>query len=137
MRHRRISLRYTEVVGGLSAALEAEMWGLLRPQPLASPLFRPPADVIETAAAYIVTIELPGVSEDEMEIFVHPDALVVSGRRHCLDFEDAHYHAAEIRYGPFRFDMALPRDADAERVDASFDRGLLRLVIPKRAGGVL
>lgn len=135
MRHRRISFRYTEVVGGLSAALETEMWALVRAQPLASPLFRPPADVVETGAAYIVTIEVPGVSEDEVEIFVHPDALVVSGRRRCRDVEDAHYHVAEIRYGPFRFDMALPRDADAERIDAATDRGQLRLVIPKRPGG--
>jgi len=137
VRHRRISFRYTEVAGGLSGALEAEMWGLLRRQPVASPLFRPPADVVETAAAYVVTIEVPGVAEDEMEIFIHPDALVVSGRRRCADLEDAHYHVAEIRYGPFRFDMALPDDADAERVDAATDRGLLRLVIPKRAGGAV
>ena len=137
MRHRRISFRYTEVVGGLSAALETEMWALVRAQPLASPMFRPPADVIETPAVYVVTIEVPGVDEDEVEIFIHPDALVVSGRRRCRDFEDAHYHVAEIRYGPFRFDMALPADADAERIDAATDRGLLSLVIPKRPGGVV
>ena len=135
MRSRKVSFRYTEVVGGLSGALETEIWGLLRLQPLASPMFRPPADVIETATAYYVTIELPGVADDEMEIFVHPDALVVSGRRRCRDMKDAHYHAAEIRYGPFRFDMALPFDADADRVEAATDRGLVRLVVPKRSGG--
>lgn len=135
MRHRKISYRYTEVVGGLSGAIEAEIWRHLRPQALASPLFRPPADVVETPESYVVTIEIPGVAEDDVDVFVHPDALVVSGRRHACEIADAHYLAAEIRHGPFRFDMAMPPDADAERVDGSYDRGLLRLVLPKLRGG--
>jgi HSP20 family protein len=135
VRHRKINYRYTEVVGGLSGAIEAEMWRHLRPQALASPLFRPPADVVETPSSYVVTIELPGVADEDVDIFVHPDALVVSGRRRPCELEDAHYLAAEIRHGPFRFDMAMPPDADAERVEANCDRGLLRVVLPKRAGG--
>jgi HSP20 family protein len=137
MRPRRVTLRYTEVFGGLCGALEAEMWELVRPRPVAPPVFRPRADVTESKTAYAVTIEVPGVSDDDIQVFVHPDALVVSGRRECPDAEDAHWHAAEIRWGPFRFEMALPDDADAERVEVSADRGLLRVVIPKRPGGVV
>jgi HSP20 family protein len=111
------------------------MWALLRPQPMSSAHFRPPADVVESATAYHVTVEIPGVGDDEMEVFVHPDALVVSGRRRCPGVEGAQYHAAEIRYGPFRFDMALPANADAEALDAVTDRGLLRLTIPKKRSG--
>jgi HSP20 family protein len=136
VRYRKITYRYAEVVGGLSRAFEAELWGAMRPQALASPLFRPPADVIETPAAYVVVVEVPGVAEDAMEVSVHPDALVVSGHRDCLCIEGARYHAAEIRYGPFRFDMALPADADPERVDATTDRGLVRIVIGRRRGGI-
>jgi HSP20 family protein len=132
VRYRRISYRYTEVVGGLSRGFEAEVWAALRPRALASPFFRPPADVVETPTAYFVTIEVPGVSDDEMDVFVHPDALVVSGRRRCVGVEDAQFHACEIRYGPFRFDMALPPDADADRIEALTERGLLRVHIPKR-----
>jgi len=135
VRHRKISCRYSEVVGDLPHTFEAEIWAIVRPQPLASPVFRPPADVIETADAYVVVLEVPGVADDAMEIFVHPDALVVSGRREPPRIEGARYHAAEIRHGPFRFDLALPRDADPERLDASIDRGLLRIVVGKRDGG--
>lgn len=135
MRHRRISYRYTEVVGGLSGSIESEIWTQLRPRALASPLFRPPADVVETPTHYVVTIELPGVADEDVDIYVHPDALVVSGRRRPCELADAHWLAAEIRHGPFRFDMAMPPDADAERVDASYDRGLLRIVLTRRAGG--
>lgn len=135
MRYRRISYRYTEVVGGFSGALEAEMWALLRPQTVSSPYFRPAADVVETPSAFHVTIEVPGVADEDMEVFVHPDALVVTGRRNCRAVEGGHYHAAEIRYGPFRFDMAMPPGADSERLDATTDRGVLRIVLPKKSPG--
>lgn len=135
MRYRRVTYRYSAVVGGLRDALQSDAWSLVRPRPMASPFFRPPADVLETDDAYHVTLEVPGVGEEEMEVFVHPDALVVSGRRSCCAPGAAQYHVAEIRYGPFRFDMTLPADADADGVAATTDHGLLRLRVPKRSGG--
>src|SRR5262245_63972185 len=102
MRYRRVTYLYAGVVRGLREALHEDAWSLARPRPMASPFFRPPADVVETEDAYLVTLELPGVGEDDMEVFVHPDALVVSGRRRCRGRGAAQYHVAEIRYGPFR-----------------------------------
>jgi HSP20 family protein len=133
MRFRRIGYRYTEVVGGVARTLTSDTWEAVPPRTLASPFFRPPADVFETDDAHVVVLELPGVSEDEMDVFVHPDALVVSGRRRCVDVDGARWHAAEIRYGPFRFVMPLPADADPAGVDATVDRGLVRVVLRKRA----
>jgi HSP20 family protein len=132
VRRRKITYRYAEVVGGLSRAFEAEIWGAMRPRALASPLFRPSADVLETPTHYLVTLEAPGVSDDDIDVLVHPDALVVSGRRRCPSVESAHYHASEIRYGPFRYDLILPADADPDSVDSSLDRGLLKVTIGKR-----
>jgi HSP20 family protein len=135
MRYRRVTYLYAGAVPGLREALREDAWSPVRARPMASPFFRPPADVVETDDAYHVTIELPGVGEDEMEVLVHPDALVVSGRRRCRGVGGAQYHVAEIRYGPFRFDMALPGDADTSGVAATTDHGLLRLSVPKRSGG--
>ena len=131
MRYRRLTFRYTEVVGGLPRALEAEPWAMLRPRPMASPFYRPAADFIETSGAYVVVLELPGVTDDEVDVVLHPDALVVSGRRSCAPVEGAQYHRAEIRHGPFRFDLPMPSDADAARVDAYLERGVLRVTLPK------
>jgi HSP20 family protein len=133
MRFRRISCRYAEIVGEVPRAFAAEIWDVVRPRGLASPFFRPAADVVETRDAYVVTVELPGVDDDEMDLYVHPDALVVAGRRRCPGVPGARWHAAEIRYGPFRFDVPLPGDVDPESVDATTDRGLLRITFRKRA----
>src|SRR5262245_12222176 len=135
MRYRRVTYLWSAVVRGPHEVLLEDTWGLVRPRPMASPFFRPPADVVETDDSYQVTLEVPGVAEDEMDVFVHPDALVVSGRRRCRAAGASQFHVAEIRYGPFRFDMALPEDADASGIAATTDHGLLRLSVPKRSGG--
>ncbi|MGQ0592638.1 MAG: Hsp20/alpha crystallin family protein, partial [Gammaproteobacteria bacterium] len=48
--------------------------------------------------------------------------------------EGAVYHAAGIRQGPFRVELALPAPVDAERVEARYERGLLRITLQKRGG---
>jgi HSP20 family molecular chaperone IbpA len=45
------------------------------------------------------------------------------------------YHAAGIRQGPFQVEVVLPAAVDAERIEARYERGLLRVTLPKRAGG--
>ena len=137
MRYRRVSCRYAELAGEISRVFATESWEFLRPRAVASPFFRPAADFVETADSYLVIVELPGVDDDDMDIFVHPDALVVSGRRRCLDLEGARWHAAEIRYGPFRFGVALPADADPESIAASTERGILRISVGKRDRGTV
>jgi HSP20 family molecular chaperone IbpA len=42
------------------------------------------------------------------------------------------YHAAGVRQGPFRVELPLPAPVDGERVEALYDRGLLRISLPKR-----
>ena len=132
MHGRRIRRRYVEIVAGVPRVFRDETWELFRPRGLAPPYFRPAADVVETADAYVVTLELPGVDDDDVDVLVHPDALVVSGTRRACCESDARYLHAEIRYGPFRFDMPLPRDAEPESVDAAQERGLLRIVLRKQ-----
>ncbi len=132
MRFRRITCRYAEIVGGVPHVFATEHWDVVRTGGLASPFFRPAADVVELRDAYVVVLELAGVADEEMDVFVHPDALVVAGRRRCAAPDGARWHSAEIRHGPFRYDLPLPGDADPESVDASLDRGLLRITFRKR-----
>jgi len=132
MHGRRIRRRYVEVVAGVPRAFRDETWEFFQPRGLVPPYFRPAADVVETADAYVVVLELPGVDDEEMDVLVHPDALVVLGRRRACCEGDARYLRAEIRYGPFRFDMPLPEDADPASVDATQERGLLRIVLRKQ-----
>ncbi len=135
MRCRRVQFRYTALVGDLPTSVAAELQGFFSTQPIAPALWRPRADVVESASALVVTLEIAGVAEDQVEVALYADALVITGRRECAACESATWHESEIRYGPFRFEMLLPDAIDSEKAEAKFDRGLLRVVLPK-AGGV-
>jgi HSP20 family protein len=96
--------------------------------------WRPAADVAETAGAIEVTVDLAGVDEDDFEVQLFDNGLVVEGRRQLPSCgEDSVYHAAGIPQGLFRLELPLPVRIAPERVEARYERGLLRVTLPKRA----
>lgn len=134
MRYRVSTYRYTIAVGSAANWL-GELWAVDRPRPLAHARWRPDADVYETAAALEVLVDLAGVDEHELEVHLFEDALVVEGCRQLPACQEgALYHAAGIRQGPFRLALPVPVPVDAERVEARYERGVLRITLPKRGG---
>lgn len=134
MRYRRLSRRYTLFAPGedlLHTAMLrlASIGPLMRP-----PYWRPPADVYETASAIIVTVELAGVDPDALEVLLYEDALVIAGQRKAGSHAEGVYHTAELSWGPFLLDVRLPAPIDAERVEARYDAGLLRVELPRQTG---
>jgi HSP20 family protein len=92
----------------------------------------PSMDVVETPDRIVATLELPGIAPDEVEVSVEDSTLTVSGARERADeVEDERYHRVERRYGAFSRTIALPETADADRVEASFDKGVLTIEVPK------
>lgn len=134
MRYRRISYRYTEVATHHTVRLFGDPWGLLARTTVARPEWKPPADLYETADAYVVKVELAGVSEDDLDVSVYADAIVVEGDRPVGVSGDVRYHRAEIRHGPFRLEVAFPTPIDRERVSARYECGFLLLTVGKDAG---
>lgn len=94
----------------------------------------PAIDVIETEDSYLLFAELPGVEREDIQLQVKDRRLELSGRRRSLG-EDRNFLRLERSYGPFRrtFELGLP--VDAEAISAGFERGVLRVVCPKRAEG--
>jgi HSP20 family protein len=93
----------------------------------------PPLDVFETSDKLVVTVELPGIEPKAVEVSVEDSTLTVSGSREFQsETEEQNYHRIERRYGAFSRSLRLPRTADAEKVDARFDKGVLTIEIPKR-----
>jgi len=134
MRYRRLSYRYTMVVRPGQTLPLGEIWQSDRLRLLVQPRWRPDADTYETATTVEILVDLAGVEEDDLEVQLFEDALVVEGRRRLPSCQEgAVYHAAGIRQGPFRVEQALPAFVDAERVEARYERGLLRITLPKRA----
>lgn len=96
----------------------------------------PAVDVLETEDSYLLFAELPGVAREDIQLQVKDRRLELSGRRRSPG-ESQNFLRLERSYGPFRraFDLGVP--VDTEGIAAHFDRGILRVAIPKRrAGGV-
>ncbi|PYM07937.1 MAG: heat-shock protein Hsp20 [Candidatus Rokuibacteriota bacterium] len=134
MRYRRLSYRYAMVVRSGQTWPFGDMWQTDRLRLLVQGRWRPDADTYETATTFEIIVDLAGVEEDDFEVQIFEDALVVEGRRDLPSCqEEAVYHAAGIRQGPFQLELPLPAPVDPERVEARHERGLLRITLPKRA----
>jgi len=94
----------------------------------------PAVDVLETEDGYLVFAELPGVRRDDIQVQVRDRRLELSGRRQSLG-ENRNFLRMERSYGPFRrtFDLGMPVDVDS--ISAGFEKGVLRVHIPKLVGG--
>jgi HSP20 family protein len=93
----------------------------------------PPLDVFETGDTLVVKVELPGIDPEAVEVSVEDSTLTVSGSREFRqETEEQNYHRIERRYGAFSRSLRLPQTADAEKVDARFDKGVLTIEVPKR-----
>jgi HSP20 family protein len=137
MRYRRVSYRYTMMLGSGPSWSFGDPWPNERVRLLVPIRWRPDADTFETATTVQIVVDLAGVDEDDFEVQLFDDVVVVEGRRHLAsDAESAVYHAAGIRQGPFRVELPLPAAVDPDRVDVRYDRGLLRIALAKRGEAV-
>jgi HSP20 family protein len=133
MRYRRLSYRYTMVVHSGQMWPLGDIWQGDHPRLLVQASWRPDADMYETATTIEITVDLAGVEEEDFEVQLFEDVLVVEGRRFLPScHEGAVYHAVGIRQGPFQVAVPLPTPVDPEHVEARYDRGLLRVTLPKR-----
>jgi HSP20 family protein len=132
MRYRRLSYRYAMVVSSGRPWPFGDLWQSDPLRVLIQAHWRPDVDLYETAGAVAIVVDLAGVDEDDFEVKLFEDVVVVEGRRQLPSCPDAEvYHAAGIRQGPFKLEIPLPAAVDADRVEAEYERGLLRITLPK------
>ena len=95
-------------------------------------IWRPPADVFETASALVVKVELPGMRDAEIAVTLDDHSLRISGvRGEQRDDQVQSYHQTGINYGQFALEVFLARPVDEERVTAHYDDGFLVVELPK------
>lgn len=95
--------------------------------------WEPVVTLEETPDGLILTVELPGVSSDEIDVRIENHTLTVQGdKKETRAHESAgHYHLRERSYGSFRRVFRLPRTVQADRITAHFENGVLSLRMPK------
>jgi HSP20 family protein len=94
--------------------------------------FSPPVDLDESEEAYELSVDLPGLSKDDIKLELKDGQLVVSGERKAEKEEEGKTrHVTERYYGSFSRVFLLPPNVDADRVDAKFDSGVLKISVAK------
>lgn len=91
----------------------------------------PPVDVVEDASGITLYADLPGVNKDGLNLQVDGDTLTIEGSIALALAEGAVATHVEVNAQHYRRAFTLSRELDADKVQASFDAGVLRLRIPK------
>jgi len=92
----------------------------------------PALDVRETNDRFEVTLDLPGIDPAAVTVTFEDGMLTVGGKREFADERQGEtWHRIERSYGTFARSIRLPQTADAERIEAEFDKGVLTVSVPK------
>ena len=96
--------------------------------------FIPTLNVSETDKTFEISVALPGMNRDDVEIHYENDVLTISGERkwkHEENEKDRRYHRVESGYGSFSRSLPLPNFVDSENIEAEFENGELIITAPK------
>jgi HSP20 family protein len=92
----------------------------------------PALDISERKDAYLVTVELPGLKPEDLDITMEDGLLTIQGERQLTsESSEQQFHRVERRYGAFRRSITLPAHVMAEGIQASFEDGVLQILVPK------
>jgi HSP20 family protein len=95
-------------------------------------MWAPALDISERKDAYVVTVEVPGIKADDLDITLEDGLLTIKGeRRFTQESSEQQFHRVERRYGSFRRSITLPSQVQAEQIEASFEDGVLEVTVPK------
>ena len=94
----------------------------------------PMVDVSETKDAVVVTAEIPGVEQKDINVSLQDQVLTIKGeKRQEKEEKDKNYHFSERSYGAFQRSFQLPLSIDRDKVAADFSNGVLTITLPKTA----
>ena len=103
--------------------------------PFARPLAKewsPSVDISETKDKLLIKAELPGLEAKDVNVSISGDLLIIKGEKDKEEEEkDEHYHCIERCCGSFQRSFRLPVNVQADKVEAAFDKGVLKITLPK------
>jgi len=95
-------------------------------------LTAPAVDISEDENGYKIEAELPGLSEQDIDISIRGDMLVLRGeKRQEHEEKNKNHYLSERSYGVFERSFVLPEGVDRDNVDAQFSKGVLKITLPK------
>ena len=105
-----------------------------RDESLTTSSFAPAVDVYEDEHSVTLKIEVPGIDEKDIDVRIEDNTLTVHGERKIEKEEkEENYRRVERQYGSFTRTFTLPTTVDSEKVAATYDKGVLKIALPKKA----
>lgn len=94
--------------------------------------FLPAMDVYEDKDNVVIETSLAGISPEDVNISVKDDVFTVEGKRESKsEVEEKNYYRKEVRTGSFHRSVVLPSSVQADKAEATFANGMLRVILPK------
>lgn len=108
--------------------------GMLETFALPGMALKPEVDISEADGEFVLKADLPGLDKDDLDVEVGDGVLTISGKKEESSEEKRKdFHRRERRFGSFRRSFALPEGVSADKAEASFDKGVLTVTVPKHA----
>ncbi len=97
----------------------------------------PAVDIVDKSEAYQVVAELPGMDEKNVEVKLVNGNLTIKGeKRDEKEEKKKDYYLHERSFGSFERSFPLPDEVDADKIEASFSKGILTVTLPKKPEAV-
>lgn len=93
--------------------------------------FVPELNVYEKDQEFEITLALPGMRKEDINISFEKNKLTISGERKLKEEDDTKYHRIESHFGKFERSLPLPGGIDEENIDATYENGVLNVTVPK------
>jgi HSP20 family protein len=138
-----IAPRYSDPFGALRSEMDRLFDSFMGGLPTFPTMFGPSAtrgfalmpsmDVKETDKEITIAAELPGLDEKDVSLTIQNGVLTIEGEKRLEHEEEKeNYHVMERRYGGFQRSLRIPDTVNEGKIEARFDKGVLKVVLPKR-----
>ncbi len=95
-------------------------------------VWQPPVDIYEDEHSVVIKAEIPDVEQKDIEVRIENNTLTLKGeRKHSTDVKKENYYRVERYFGQFQRSFSLPHSINQDQVQASCDKGILTITLPK------
>lgn len=109
--------------------------GESRPTDMEPSSWYPPVDVYETAAEFLVSVEVPGVEPSSIDVAAAGNVLTLKGVKEAPTPPEPQIHVRERNFGAFHRQITLPNEVDLDKAEATIEQGVLKIRLAKRSAG--
>ncbi len=96
-------------------------------------IWQPPVDIYEDEISLVIKAEIPDVDQKDIDVRIEDNTLTIKGeRKHSSDIRKENYYRVERSFGQFQRSFSLPHSIDRENIQASCDKGVLTITLPKK-----